>query len=905
MAKQTPAETPETSLSADSTPKPRSPKPKTAKPDALEVNAPSISGEAGGIVVPSAMRDSYLTVDSRMDGSVITVTVSAKEAPELVLENLVDSSGETGARKIEIPLRYLTSLMGFTARISYTGRSQGQLAASLVKEVGISFYPASESEELAPRLLHEKVLHNTPTYDMNDHEGNETVLVPLHPLAKAGDKVYCTAVTEQDAPPHAFYTVLYDHVLTEQEVASGNALRPEIARGWLARRKPWRSITLQSAWITSGLPAEPPADVDPHLETRLPRNALEVQRRRTAALIVAPGLDLPPPHLRQSVQYNDEWCLNPENTQEGGEVTVPGLDTYKGDEVTFYVSGPGYPKKLLGQVTVEQSGVLPTIKLPACVVACFFTKPMTLSYTLGFNDNEQSSPVRVINVLTPTFPYAQIEEATGTTLCLTTFKEDATAIVPVPAYSLCSSYCWMWFVGKYENGSVYRFDILERVPMTDAWKADGVVAPIARAALQELADCSTFELHFAMSFCEACDLASAFEFPAQTFKIEQEALVLVEPTVTEAVLTNLTAYNGRDGVHVEVKYAGSNPKHSISVCWKRPDDTCWLLPSKPGSTTDAVIWLLPPEAVIESMGKVVEITYTVTTACKVQTSPPLNLSISLPVRLETPNLRQATPPRTQNGIVDTQTFAGNADAFIDWMWFLRAGHKCWLRATGIDKSGAPYSFVVYAGRTITTAEEAAATEVAGPVLRSELMKAKDQSSMTYTFSVVTDGSGLERNAIVCPSRVLIVRVITMVTEDFSSLPYGQYPAGTSVIAPTMTIRAQSGTVGIHAANPAVPEMTSGNAIALNCAATTEGPMPTQTIDLFLTRGYSRVRFSFTRNAYHGVCYFYDAGGSLLGTRSDMPLNSWVDFNAPVDKYVAKISVVNQQHSYLDNFELYF
>ncbi|WP_460134947.1 hypothetical protein [Pseudomonas sp. S1_E04] len=739
--------------------------PQPANPNAVEVDAPLISSEVDSTVVPSRMPGSYLTVDSRMDSSDITVKFSAKEAPELVLEDIVDSSNDAGARNIVIPLDYLTKLMGFTALISYTGKAQGQAAASQVAEVGISFYPESESEGLAPYLLHDKTFQNTPTYDMHDHKGDETVLVPVPPLAKAGDKLYCTAATEQDAARHVFYTVVYDYVLTAEDAVAGNVLRFSIRRGWLARRKPWRSLTLQCAWITSGLAAEPAADVDPHLETRLPRNALEIQRRRTAALIVDTGLeDLRPPHLRQSVFYDDGWFLNPALTKEGGDVDVSNLDTYADDEICFYVRGPGYETKNLGCITIEHDGEQASVKLAPCIVACLFNKTMTLSYTVRFpNSNEhypvpepQQSPERVVGIFVPEFPHPRIEEETSGKVDLRTFPEDAMAAVPVWDYAECSNACWMWITGEEEDGSAYRFDILTREPVTGQWMSDGVNAPVLRAELQKLADCSDFELHFAVSFCDADDLADAHAFPAQAFRIEQESLVLPAPEVTEAVGADLTAWNGRNGVHVEVSYVGNNPKHSISACWKKTDGTCWPLAAKPGSATGAVIFALPSEAVIEGMGKTVPITYTVTTACKVQTSLPLNLKISLPTRLETPNILQATPPRTQNATLDLRTFVGNADALEDPMWFLRAGQKCWLRVTGVDENGASYTFTVYEGRTITAAEAAAG--VASPVLRSELTKLGNNTQLTATFSVTPDGSLNEKNAVVCPSRVLTVRL---------------------------------------------------------------------------------------------------------------------------------------------------
>lgn len=767
----------------------------------------------------------------------------------------------------------------------------------------MSFYSADESEALAPRLHHRKIVHNTPTYDMKDHEGDEQVNVPVPYLAKKGDKLYCTIATEQDAARHVFYHLVNGYTLTAEDVSPGRVLHFFIRRGWLARRKAWRVLTIQTGWITSGLPADDPADVPAHLETQLPANALEIQYRDSVALIVDPGIDKPPPHLRQSVMYNSEWHLNPAVTKNGGDVDVPNLDTYAGDHVCFILSGPGYGSKSLGCVTVANDGDMPTVELSACDIACFFNKTMTLAYTLEFPNSEepQASPEQLVNVSPSEFTHSEIEEATGKVLDLQTFPGGATALVPVWDYAECSNCCWMWITGEHEDGTAYRFDILMDAAVTDEWKANGVDTPILRADLKKLADCSEFELHFAASFCEACDLASAHAFPVQTFKIEQEPLVLTAPKVTEAVGTNLTAYNGRNGVHVEVDYVGNHAKHTISVCWKKPNGTCWPLASKPGSSTGAVIFALPPEAVIESMGETVDIVYTVTTACKMQTSPALKLVISLPVRLETPNVLEAVPPRTQNGVLDLRTFTGNANSLEDPMWFLRAGHICWLDATGTKKDGTLYSFPVYAARGITAGELTAG--VAAPLLRSELDKLKDASTLTLVFRVTTDGSANKNNAVVCPARVLIVRVITTVFENFNSLPYGQYPAGTNVDASTMTIRAQSGKVGIHAANPAVPGMTSGNAIALNCSAPTEGPMPTQTVDLFLKRGYSRVRFSFTRNAYYGAFTFYGANSAVLGTRSELPLNSRVDFTAPIGQQIVRISATNQQHSYLDDFEL--
>lgn len=752
---------------------------KSSSPKALEVDEPLVSSEVDSTVVPSRMPDSYLTVDSRMDDSNITVSFRAKEAPELILEDIVDSSGESGARNINFPLDYLTKLMGFTALISYSGKAQGQAAISRVKEVGIAFYPADESEDLAPRLLHEKIVHNTPTYDMKDHKGDETVLVPVPPLAKKGDKVYCTAVTEQDATPHVFFTVLYGHELTEEEAVAGYVLKSFISRGWLARRKQWRSLTLQSAWITSGLDAQPPADVDPHLETRLPRNALEIQRRRTAALVVESGLeDLPPPQLRQSVEYEGDWCLNPGLTKDGGDIDVLNLDTYEGDQVCFYVSGDGHGLDTLGCVTIESDGDQASIKLPACSVACFFKKSMTLSYSIQFpnSDEPQQSPEQVVNVLLPQLPSSGIEQATDHILDLNTFPADAIASVPVWDYAECSKYCWMWITGEREDGSTYRFDILMDALVTDDWKANGVYTPIPRIELQKLADCGDFKLHFAASFCEAYELENAHEFLVKTFNLAQEALVVPHPTVLEAVGSNLTVYNGKDGVTVRVKYPLISNKHQISVCWKRSDGTCLPLASKPGDSglghTDFDI---PREAVIHAIGKTVTINYTVTSACKLQTSDDLDLVVSVPVRLPTPVIPQATPPATNGGILDLATFAANASVTVVPWWFILVGQRVWLRAIGTKATGGVHTINVYLGKIVSAAEVSAG--LADILKRADLDLLLDGSNLTVTCKVTPDGGPNESSAVVFPSLTVVIHKPLDDYTTFSGNNWNNWRAG--------------------------------------------------------------------------------------------------------------------------------
>lgn len=269
----------------------------------------------------------------------------------------------------------MTAAMGYTLVITYTGTVNGQAAASLDKEVLMEFYPANEGKEFAPYFLHEKMVQNTPTFDMHDFKGDGIVKTKVPYLAQVGDKFYCTLVTQQFSGMPVFYKVAYGYRLTDQDIALGE-LTHTVSRAWLARQIPrYESMTLQCAYITSGLEAQPPADVtNPDEKTLLPRNALQIQHRRTAAFIGDQGLDLLPAHLRQSVLFNDEWYLNPELTTRGGNVYIPDLETYADDQICFYVSGSDYGNKPLGCVTIKHDGEPATTELSPCVIACFLTR---------------------------------------------------------------------------------------------------------------------------------------------------------------------------------------------------------------------------------------------------------------------------------------------------------------------------------------------------------------------------------------------------------------------------------------------------------------------------------------------------------------------------------------------------
>ncbi|MBN2976123.1 hypothetical protein [Pseudomonas lactucae] len=890
---------------------------KPSEPNAIEVAAPVIYKGEDGTLYPLDVKDGpYLTTDSRMDGSPITVQVRVKDADEPVFADIVDLTGSSGSRDIAIPLDYLSAGMGRTLLFSYSGVAGGQYADSLVTEVAVRFYDEVDLEGYVPKFVHSKLVHNTPTLDMNTFEGDETILAYAHPLVKAGDQLFVNVAGDQDQTPFAFHIVAYAHVVTAAEAIPGGVISLKLSRGWMARRRPWGSLTIHWGWICDGTQPQPPADVDPIVETRLPANALEGRPRPTSALIVAPGLqNLPPPHLRQSVECSPgQWTLNPLLTPQGGDVDATYPDITAGDRVCFSVKSVGYRPQPLGCVTVKAGESSVSVKLAPEIIARFFDKSLTLTYDVSFNGNPpQPSPEREVKVLAPHLTTPDIEEATAGVVDLNTFPGNAIGVVPIWDYAREGDCCWMWGTGLLEDGDPYRFDVLMDEPLTAKWLRDGVDTPMPRSELKKLADCSDFELHFAASFDWRCDRATAIEFPTRRFNIVQENLVLRAPTVTEAVGNDLTAWNGRNGVHVEVDYLGNSDHHTLAVCWKKPNGACWPLETQSGSTSGPVSFVVPREAVIESIGKTVDIDYTVSSACKQATADVFKLSISVPHRLPTPVVPQATPPAVQGGILDLRTFKGDADIVVyhdefslAW-WFALAGQKIWLQGVGTKWNGEPHTFDVLKGKTITSDE--AESGVWAVLDRAELRSLKDESELTFLCKVTPDESSHERDAVAFPSLRLILRdPLESESDNFEGYSTKEYLGPPSLIETRLLDLELPATsprgIGIHVVRgkgEEVPGMVEGRSLALRCG----GPDQLQLVTLRLKKNCERIKFAYSGVSVESATFtFFDQNNNVLETRDVVP-PSWVDFQDVERRLVTHVNVVSRMHGCLDSLTIWY
>ncbi|MDQ0653234.1 hypothetical protein [Pseudomonas cedrina] len=654
----------------------------------------------------------------------------------------------------DIPWQWISTCIGRTVRIWYEATVGGVRKTSLELDLEIQDMREEHLRESMPEFANAELEWGTSWLNMFNFKGDETIQIKAWPMIRPGSRLFVVVAGNEHNVPPLFKWVAFDHVVTEEEAHEGFVFELELLRPWLARLDDYSSCTCHLGVIWDGCePEAPVSSVNP-----LPRNAQDFHQRSTVLLRVDAALDLNSPRLQQAVQISPgNWQVSPANTTQGGHVIVayPGMTV--GDHVCVQASGPNYGPVSLGCQDVKPGDVSLSFDAAPEIFAALFCQQLTLGYSVQFNNYPpQNSPECVIQVLGPQLTKPCIEQATGRTLDLKTFKDDATLLVPIWDYAAVGQCVWVWIIGTLEDGCSYQFFVLMDKPLTADWLANGVDATIIRAKLQKLEDCSDFELHAAVIFDGSCDLATAFEFPVQTFDLDQEDLVLDAPDVREAVGNKLTIYNGRNGMTVRVAYARISDNHQIQLNVKRPDGTYIPLLPQPGDSNRGYVeFSIDRTEAIHASGETLTINYTVTSACKLQTSEDLDLEVSVPVRLTTPEVRQATPPGTQGGILDLRTFAGDADvALLNW-WFMLIGQRGWLECSGPLWDGSTYTFKVMDGELITAAD---VTNGLSRVLkRQELENYETGVELTFRFKMTADGSSDVTKAIDFPELKLIFR----------------------------------------------------------------------------------------------------------------------------------------------------
>lgn len=726
-------------------------------------------------VIRFAANNSVLYPIDAIDGTTATLTL-APGATNVIFYMSLKGQDEpafepvhvpNGVDVVEISAQSISRCIGHTVLIKYTATVGGRALESLTLELEVQQVREEHLVVSRPVFEHARNEWNTWYLRMSEFSGDETVLVKAWPMIEPGQRLFIAVAGNQHIVPYRFIWVALDHVVQAHEANAEHVFKFSLSRGWLSTLESYSAITIHLGVIWSTAKPVYPDPGEPHLENPLPKNAQDFHLRTTSLLVVDSTRVLSPADMRESVeQPAGQWQLNPINTVKGGHAIVRYDGMYEGDHVCVYASGPDIGRVPLGCKDVKAGETSLSFDIVPAIIAGSFNNSLTLDYTLQFNDYvPQTSPERVVKVLAPTLTKPCIEQATGNTLALTTFEGDATAWVPAWDYAAVGQCVWAWITGTLADGSPYLLSLLMGEPLTADWLTHGVDAAIPRAELQKLEDCSEFELHAAVSFDGKCDLATAIEFQVETFNIDQEALELNAPTVCEAVGNQLTIYNGRDGVTVRVAYPSMSNKHQIQLNWKRLDGTYVPLDPKAGDSAQGYVeFAIDRVEVIHGSGQTITINYTVTSACKRQTSDDLDLEISVPVRLERPVVPQATPPAVQNGVLDLRSFDGGAHVDVPQWWFMLVGQRGWLTCTGIQEDGTELVIKVMDAEVITA--EDLADGLSRVLLREVLANYKNQTELTVEFRMTVDGHTDVARAIVFPSLMLTFRKHLIDETDF-------------------------------------------------------------------------------------------------------------------------------------------
>jgi len=812
-----------------------------------------------------------------------------------IFSAVAHGTGSAGV-KVPVPAWVIGYCIGQTVSIWY----ESGIDASLWLELTVEVIDPNDMPQ--PKFLDLVFFEGSWKLDMTKFPGNAQVQLCSWPFIAAGQRLWVEAVGNEHLSPLSFHWILEDHVVTAEEAQDGFCFLLEILRSWLELLEDWSSLTIHAGITFDGAPGAAPED--PGI-SHIPANAHEIQRATANLRVGEPDLKLLQPNLREAVYVEGQgYVLNPTLTVNGGHVEVVYDGMRAGDHVCVKFEGtPGPGSPLLSCQDVQGGQTKLVFPVPASAFSANFGRPVVISFTV-LRDRLWPSLNLTVQVLELAgLSGIDVEEKTEGKLCLSNFSGPANAIVASWDYIAQEQTCWMWIDGKYEDGSPFHWDVLVAEPVKPEWVSGGVSTLLAREELERLADCLVFEIHFAVHFQGLSDLAGAIAFRPLQLQMVQADLLLLVPQVLQAVGSHLTVWNGRDGVTVRVKYDRMSPHHTIELCWKQAGACLALAPIQGNITPGYVDFDVPREAVIHGIGKTVPIRYSVSSRCKQQTSQDMDLEISVPVRLPSPVIPQATPPGVQHGILDLATF--NLDALItvlNW-WFALAGQHVWLKCTGTKKDGNPHTFYAVKGKPLTLEE--VNNGLKASMIRAQLELLKHDTRISVTCLAATDESERESSAIVFPVLNLILkRPLICDVETFEGLPASNYTAGGSVQTPLMKITFLSGasTAGVmkHGNNP----FYSGNHFAV--CRYTSNQVPPQVHRVDFTHALESIKFGWVGLNQPAALTFYDQASNVITEITypgDSPAGFWAEYVTTPGTSIAWMTITASNLSFVDNFSM--
>ncbi|MGK9418052.1 hypothetical protein ACSSUR_18130 [Pseudomonas cedrina] len=828
-------------------------------------------------------------------GTPITVSVAIKgQEANPIFTTMTQGTGRPNV-EVDIAAWVIGHCIGLTVIIWYKTATGESLRLELFVEV------IKPDDMPAPRFTNLTLVDGSWWLDMAKFPGDAFVELCGLPFIAAGQRLWIEAVGNEHHAPPRFFWILEDHIVTDEEAQSGFCFLLGIWREWLAGNDDYSSLTIGAGIIPSGAAGIVPED--PRI-SRLPANA-QLSRRATANLRVRRA-ELNPlePHIQEATYVEGKgYLINPKNTVGGAHIVVKNYGMKPGDRVCVKFEGaPGQGTPVLPCKDVQNGDTSLIFFVPASAVSANFGGRIKASYSVMQDNQLWLSLELPAQVLEPTYLSGiDVDEKTDGKLCLNNFPGDATVRITRWDYISQAQLCWCWIVGLFEDGSELHWDILIAEPVKLEWVTDGVTAVLNREELEKLADCLVFRIHFAVNFRGLAELEDAIKFRPLPLQMVQADPILNPPSVREAVGNLLTVWNGRDGVTVRVEYDGMSAHHIITLCWEQAGVCLELTPQAGDPIAGYVDFIAPREAVIHGIGKKVPIRFSVASRCKQLTSPDLELMISVPVRVPTPVVPQATPPGVQNGILDLAAFVGDAWILVENWWFSLLGQRVWLKCTGIGKDGNTRVFYPVNGQLLTQDEVMHGLEV--PMSRAEFASLKHDTPIEVTCTVTADGGESESKGVVFKVLNLTLRQPLVCEQElFETLPLGVYAAPHRWHTPLMTINFVSG--GGLAGISRYHNNGFGSGHHYTVCDQADLQTPAQLHRLTFTHATESVKFGCLSLQRPATFTFYDLAGGVIkviNEPGDKPGGFWVECIAPAGVSIGVLTVNVMDWAFLDQF----
>ncbi|MGL5996752.1 MAG: hypothetical protein ACRC1I_09595, partial [Pseudomonas proteolytica] len=320
---------------------------------------------------------------------------------------------------------------------------------------------------------------------------------------------------------------------------------------------------------------------------------------------------------------------------------------------------------------------------------------------------------------------------------------------------------------------------------------------------------------------------------------------------------------------------------------------------KPGNTEPGYVdFAIPREAVIHGAGKTVLIQYTVTSPCKLASSRTLPLQISVPVRLPTPVVPQAT-----NNILDLGTFAGDADVRVEAWWFILPGQRVWLRCVGTNIDGSAYTINIAVAQEVTQGDVSSGLNEV--LKRLDLEKLKHDTPLVLTCKVTADGSIKENEAVeFAPRELIIRRPVVVIEERFEAQATRTYRVGGVVDTPTMTVTFISGPSLAGIVPYGNDQYYSGQCYVM-CQNVSHA-VPPQIHRFDFKHKLEAVKFGWSWKQNPGSVTFYDEQNHVLAVCNypdEKRGGFWVDYSPENGQLISRMEVTVEDYSFIDNFTM--